>query len=65
MSTTWPHREDDHVDWLRGLHGGPLRVQDRERRLQRATPKRRREWPVWLLLAACTAGLLTAVAVFA
>ena len=54
----------DLVDWLRGLHGGPLRVADMERRRQRVSVPRGREWPVWLCLAVVTAGLLTAVVVW-
>ena len=54
----------DLVDWLRGLHGGPLRVADMERRQQLPAVRRGREWPVWLCLAVVTAGLLTAVVIY-
>jgi hypothetical protein len=59
---TQPGHDIEH--WLLGLRGGPLRVADQERKHPVPLVKRRREWPVWLCLAAVTVGFLTAVVIY-
>lgn len=54
----------DIEGWTRGLRGGPLRVQDTERKRRRASFAASSDRWMWFTLAVVAAGFLSAVVMY-